>query len=474
MNKSKQNQLLNTGDVIVVAFGAMIGWGWVVLSGQWIITGGVVGTAIGFLIGGLMIYVVGLCYSELTTSIPQQGGIKVFSYLALGEKASFICTWAIILSYISVVCFEVVSFPTVLQYIFPEFSIGKMYTILGENIYMSWTLVSIIMAIFVTVMNLIGTKTAAVFQKVLTIAIAGVGILLIVGALFSGNVHNLENQLFLGASKSDAIKGIAKISILTPFFLFGFDVIPQIAEEIKVPLKRIGRLMMMSIILAVTFYILVVFSVGIILNGSEVKFSIQHSGLVTADAMAKAFKSINMAKVVIIGGMCGILTSWNSFLIGGSRALSTLAASNMLPSIFGKTSKKTGTPIFSVMFIGLISIISAFFGKAVLTWFVDAGNFSCCIAYCITSISFIVMRRKYVNLNRPYKVKHYILVGTLAIVLSGLMAILYVIPGTNCTFSFAELIIIILWSVLGLAFYLRCKKKYTTDTFSDIDRSVLK
>lgn len=79
MNKSKQNQLLNTGDVIVVAFGAMIGWGWVVLSGQWIITGGVVGTAIGFLIGGLMIYVVGLCYSELTTSIPQQGGIKVFS-----------------------------------------------------------------------------------------------------------------------------------------------------------------------------------------------------------------------------------------------------------------------------------------------------------------------------------------------------------------------------------------------------------
>lgn len=129
MNKSKQNQLLNTGEVIVVAFGAMIGWGWVVLSGQWIITGEVVGTAIGFLIGGLMIYVVGLCYSELTTSVPQQGGIKVFSYFVLGEKASFICTWAIILSYISVVCFEVVSFPTVLQYIFPEFSIGKMYKI---------------------------------------------------------------------------------------------------------------------------------------------------------------------------------------------------------------------------------------------------------------------------------------------------------------------------------------------------------
>lgn len=75
---------------------------------------------------------------------------------------------------------------------------------------MSWTLVSIIMAIFVTVMNLIGTKTAAVFQKVLTIAIAGVGILLIVGALFSGNVHNLENQLFWVQIKLMQLKELLK------------------------------------------------------------------------------------------------------------------------------------------------------------------------------------------------------------------------------------------------------------------------
>ena len=49
---SKFNKVLNTGDVLVVAFGAMIGWGWVVSSGQWIQNGGIVGTAIGFVIGG--------------------------------------------------------------------------------------------------------------------------------------------------------------------------------------------------------------------------------------------------------------------------------------------------------------------------------------------------------------------------------------------------------------------------------------
>lgn len=471
--KENERQLLNTGDVLVFAFGAMIGWGWVVLSGQWIVTGGIIGTAIGFLIGGFMIYFVGLCYAELTTSIPQSGGIKVFSYLALGEKASFMCTWAIILSYISVVCFEVVSFPTVLQYIFPNFSIGRMYTILGADIYISWTLVSVIMALAVTVMNLVGTKTAARFQKIMTLAIAGVGVLLIAGAVFSGNVQNLDNQLFLGMTESEAIEGIAKISILTPFFLFGFDVIPQIAEEIKIPMKKIGKLMMMSIVLAVAFYVLVVFSVGFILSKTEILYSMEHTGLVTADAMAKAFNSVNMAKIVIVGGMCGILTSWNSFLIGGSRALCSLSASNMLPSLFGVTSKKTGVPIYTISFIGLISIISAFFGKAILTWFVDAGNFSCCVAYCIVSVSFLMMRKKYKALKRLYEVKHYKIVGGFAVFLSGLMAGLYIIPGTSCTLSFPEVIIMIIWSGLGLIFYLYCKKRYATKIFSDIDDSIL-
>ena len=465
----RERQLLNTGDVLVVAFGAMIGWGWVILSGQWIMEGGIIGTAVGFLIGGLMIYFVGLCYAELTTSIPQQGGIKVFSYLALGEKPSFACTWAIVLSYISVVCFEVVSFPTVLQYIFPGFSIGKMYTILGNDIYLSWTLVSILMAAAVTVMNLIGTKTAAVFQKVLTLAIAGVGILLIVGALFSGDAENLNGQLFLGTTAGQAVEGIAKISILTPFFLFGFDVIPQVAEEIKIPMKKIGTLMMLSIVLAVAFYVAVVFCVGFLLSSPEIKASMQHSGLVTADAMAKAFNSENMAKVVILGGLCGILTSWNSFLIGGSRALSSLAASRVLPSFFGKTSKKSGAPVCAILFIGVISAISAFFGKAVLTWFVDCGNFACCTAYCMASVSFLVLRKKQPTMERPYKVKHYKVVGVLAVLLSGVMALLYIVPGTNCTFSFPEAVIMILWVLLGLAFYGYSKKMYAEEIFSDIE-----
>ena len=45
--ESEFSKVLNTGDVLVVAFGAMIGWGWVVSSGQWITSGGVLGTVLG-------------------------------------------------------------------------------------------------------------------------------------------------------------------------------------------------------------------------------------------------------------------------------------------------------------------------------------------------------------------------------------------------------------------------------------------
>ena len=72
--KSEFNKVLNAWDVLVIAFGAMIGWGWVVSTGGWIEKGGVLGAAIGFVIGGIMIFFVGMTYAELTAAMPQCGG----------------------------------------------------------------------------------------------------------------------------------------------------------------------------------------------------------------------------------------------------------------------------------------------------------------------------------------------------------------------------------------------------------------
>ena len=79
MNNNREfKKVLNPLDIIVTAFGAMIGWGWVVSSGGWIQSGGILGTIIGFVIGGLVIFFVGLTYAELTPAMPKTGGEHLF------------------------------------------------------------------------------------------------------------------------------------------------------------------------------------------------------------------------------------------------------------------------------------------------------------------------------------------------------------------------------------------------------------
>ena len=457
---SEFEKVFSAKDILFIAFGAMIGWGWVVSSGTWIQSGGVLGAILGFIIGGIMIFFVGLTYAELTGALPECGGEHIFSHRAMGPVGSFICTWAIILGYVSVVCFEACALPTIIQYIYPGFLKGYLYTIAGFDIYASWVAVAVLVAVFITWINIRGAKTAAILQTILTAVIGGVGILLVAAAVFRGDVSNLEGQLFTGSGTQSMIGNVVKVAIITPFFFLGFDVIPQAAEEINVPLKKVGKILVLSIIMAVAFYTLIIFAVGYMMNSAEIEASSAGAGLVTADAMAKAFSSSVMAKVLIIGGMCGIVTSWNSFLIGGSRAMYSMAESSMIPKLFGKLHPKFKTPVTALLLIGGLSVIAPFFGRAMLVWVMDAGNFGCCLAYCMVAISFMILRKKEPRLARPYKVKHYKFVGVMAVLMSGFMVAMYLIPGSSCALLPQEWVIAGGWSLLGVVFAVGCKVKY--------------
>jgi amino acid transporter len=456
-------KVLNPLDVLVTAFGAMIGWGWVVSTGGWLTKAGVFGTVLGFVIGGIMIFFVGLTYSELTTAMPQAGGVRVFSFKAFGPAGSFVCSWFMLLSYIGVVCFEACSLPTVIQYIFPKFLRLYLYSVAGFDIYATWLAVALLLAFLITYVNVKGIKAAAVLQTILTIIIALVGIILVAASAINGDVNNLSEQILLGEGTVSTLKNILSVAVIAPFFLFGFDVIPQVAEEINVPLKRVGKLMLLSIVLAVAFYGLVVFAVGYVMSPKDIASSLDSSGLVTADAMAKAFSSEAMAKILIIGGVCGIVTSWNSFLMGGSRGLFSMAEAHMIPAFFGSLDEKHKTPKNAIVLIGFLSAISVFFGRSMLVWIADVASFACCIAYCLVAIAFIILRKKDPELHRPYKVKNYLFVGLIATIMSGLMAALYLIPGSGCTFTRQEAIIALAWSLIGIIFAVMSKVKYGKD-----------
>ena len=458
--KSEFNKVLNAWDILVIAFGAMIGWGWVVSTGGWIEKGGVIGAALGFAIGGIMIFFVGLTYAELTAAMPQCGGEHVFSYWAMGSTGSFICTWMIVLGYVSVACFEACAFPTIITYLWPGFLKGYMYTVAGFDIYASWLITAIVIAFLIMMINIIGAKTAAILQTVLTCIIGGAGILLIVASVINGTVDNLDGQIFAGTTTGVNIKAIIGVAAMSPFYFIGFDVIPQAADEINVPPKKIGNILILSVVLAVIFYAFVIIAVGFVMNPGDIIASQEATGLVTADAMAAAFNTKIMAKVIIVGGMCGIVTSWNSFLLGGSRAMYSMAESYMIPKFFAKLHPKHKTPVNALILIGILTMLAPFAGRKMLVWISDAGNFGCCFAYCMVALSFMILRKKEPDMPRPYKVPCYKFFGTMAVIMSGFMVAMYCIPGSGGNLILQEWLMVLGWSALGGVFYVVCKVKY--------------
>ena len=426
---SKFNRVLNRWDIIVIALGAMIGWGWVVSSGSWVQTGGVVGAMIGFACGGLMVFFVGLTYSELTSAMPKCGGEHVFAMRAFGPWGSYICTMAIVLGYVGVACFEACTIPLCISYVWPDFLQGYLYTVAGFDVYVTWIVSAVIIGIIITYINIRGVKQAAIFQTVMTVIIVGVGIFMIAAGAIEGSAANLESQLFSSDDTWLAIKGTLTVMMLTPFFFIGFDVIPQTAEEINVPFKKIGKIMVISIVVAVLFYMAVILSIGVLMSPEQINESIAGSGLVSADAIKFAFNSGNLANVVLIGGLCGVITSWNSFLLGGSRSM-------------------------------YLTLLAPFLGRQALTWLVDVANMGCCVAYFIVAWAFLKLRKSEPDMERPFLVRHGKIVGILAVIMSGFMVVMYIIPNTGATLVSQEWAIIVAWVVLAVVFAIYSKHKY--------------
>lgn len=466
--KSKFDKVMGAWDILVIAFGAMIGWGWVINSGDWITTAGFAGSIIAMLIGGVMVFFVGLTYAELTSAMPQCGGEHVFSYRAMGPTGSFVCTWMIILGYVATSAFEATALPTVITYLFPKFNQVYLYSIAGKDIYLTTILLGVGVAVLITFINIRGAKTAAILQTVLTAIIAIAGILLVVGSAVNGDGANITGQMWESGTGT-TLGSVFKVACMTPFLFIGFDVIPQAAEEINVPYKKIGKIMLLSIFLAVAWYLLIIFAVCYIMPQSAIAQEMSsQNGLVSAKAIEIAFRSPLMGKVLIIGGLCGIITSWNSFLMGGSRALYSMGESLMIPKMFGKLGKHK-TPEAAIILCGIACVAAPFFGRGVLVWLVDAASFGCVIAYMFVSISFCILRKKNPEMARPYKVKAGRFVGVMAVLMAGFMTLLYIVPASfSAALVWQEWIVVGIWLALGVFFYFYSKKKYGAEFGRDI------
>ncbi|MEM9741060.1 MAG: amino acid permease [Pseudomonadota bacterium] len=437
-------RLLGRRDVIALAFGAMIGWSWVVLAGDWIASAGVLGAVGAFVVGGLIMALIGLTYAELAAALPFAGGEHVYATRALGPGWAFFCTWAITLGYVSVCAFEAVALPTVVATFLPALNEGALWTVAGWTVTLPWLLVGAGAAGLITVLNVIGVRPAAVVQSVV------VGAVLLVGLLFLTGVAVLPAGGDLSPLSVGGTTGFVTVLVMVPFLFVGFDVIPQAAEEIAVPQRAMGQLIIVSVLLAAAWYAAIILGVALALPVD----ARNDAGLVTADAMGAVWGSAG-STALVLAGLGGILTSWNAFVVGGSRALYAMAAAGQLPAAFAELHPRFRTPYRAVMLIGALSVLAPLFGRPALVWLVNAGGLGIVIAYATVALAFLALRRREPTLERPYVAPIGSIVGGAALFLALALALLY-LPGSPAALSWpAEWLIIIVWAIIGYVFWLR-------------------
>ncbi|MDR2132902.1 MAG: amino acid permease, partial [Clostridiales Family XIII bacterium] len=315
------NRTMNSLDVLAFGFGTMIGWGWVMLAGGWVANGGTVGAMVAFVGGAILCIFVGLTYAELTPALPIAGGELVFAYRSMGYTGSWITGWMITFAYVGVAAFEGPSFATAINYLIEIPKIGYLWTIAGFDVYVSWMAVGIVMSIILTIVNFVGIKSATVFQTCATAGICIGGIILLLGSVTKGSVQNMEPLITSG-------NGVLTVMLVVPAMFVGFDVIPQAAEEMKIPLKKIANILIFSICLAAVWYILMIFGLGMSAP-EDVRLG---ADIPVPDAFAHVMGHWVFGKIMILAALLGIVTSWNGFIIGGSRVLFAMARAKMLPA----------------------------------------------------------------------------------------------------------------------------------------------
>ena len=225
-----------------LAFGSMIGVGWITALGGWFEQAGPVGAIVAFIAGGTLMLIIGLCYAEVTPMLPVTGGEVAYAYKAYGTSKAFIIGWFLAFGYLSVSAFEAISVGLVLSFLFPQVDVFPLYEIAGSTVYASHLLLALVFTGFITAINYFGVGIASRVQIVLTALFLLCAGLFVVSGISSGELGNLAPYFGDVTLGTGGLGGILAVFVTVPFWYVGFDTIPQAAEERRedAPLKRLG------------------------------------------------------------------------------------------------------------------------------------------------------------------------------------------------------------------------------------------
>ena len=391
--------------------------------------------------------------------LPFSGGAVVFAGVSMGYWPAVFTGLATSFAYIGIAAWEG---PAIVKALFYIIDIPKgpaLWTFAGETVYLTHIFISFFFALLIALVNIFGPRATAIFQKVATSCIILVGVLFIIGSVFFGRTENI------GPAFTD-YKGFSSVLLMVPAMFVGFDIIPQTAGDMNVPSKKIPSLLVLSIIAAAAWYILMI-AATCFSAPTDVR---QNGTIPVADAMAYVFANPIGGKICILGAVCGILSSWNGFLLGAAEVLAVMAQADMLPKYIGRLHPKFGTPWIATMFCAFFCCLACLLGTGALTWLVNASSFGVVLMYLMATLSFIFLRIRKPQMRRPYRIKHAVLIAAAGIMSSVFFAWQY-LPFGPSPLQKTEWLLVIIWFMAWLVPALFCR--FTGNHSKELSISIL-
>ncbi|WP_130805863.1 APC family permease [Senegalia massiliensis] len=464
--KVKLEKSLSPINVFSLAVGSIIGWGTFVMPGNLFLkTAGPLGTAIGMAIGALIMSIIAISYGYMVEKFPVAGGEFAFSFKGFGRNHAFVCAWLLGLSYLSIVPLNATALAMIGRYMFPGvLQRGLMYSIAGWEVYLGEVLFASIALIIFAITSIKGIKVSGVLQTIMSFILVGaILILTIVAFLRTDNpIDNLKP--FFGEG-IPPLSGILTIVAIAPWAYVGFDSIPQAAEEFDFSPKKALKIMIAAIVFGGLMYISMNTVTAMVLPWDSAMEG--NPFWITGDAIESLLGNVGLVLLglalisAIIAGIIG-------FYMAASRLLLSMARAKALPSWFGKIHPKYHTPVNALKFVLLISLITPWFGRQVLTWVVDMASIGAAIGYFYTSASAFKFLRK-------EKGKMYLKIfSVLGCILAIGFVLLLIVPGMPAYLSLPSRIALFVWIALGIIFYISIRKSYQELPREELNRLIIK
>ena len=461
---------LTAWSLIALGIGAIIGAGLFVRTATAAAQNAGPSVTLGFIVAAIGCALAGLCYAELSSSIPISGSAYTYTYATMGELLAWIIGWDLILEYAVGAATVGIAWSEYLNNLLVNvLHMSPIPYSLSHSPFQHFTdpvtgivsngMVNLPAFFIVAVISLLlikGTQESAFVNGFIVVVKVSIVIMIIV---FGWNFINPVNHTPYIPQDSSFVddQGISHhyggiMGILgaagTVFFAFiGFDAVSTAAQETKNPKRDMPIGILGSLAVCTILYILFAH----VLTGVATVEDFRTGGKEASVAFAIGKYMVGyqwLAQFVTVAILAGFSSVILVMLLGQSRVFYAMGKDGLLPKAFGDLHPKYKTPYkANLVILVIVGLFAAFIPGDIVG---DMTSIGTLFAFILVCISVIVLRKTEPDLKREFKTPFVPLVPILGVIVC--LAMIYGLGWTNW-------LRLGVWLLIGLVIYFVYSKK---------------